>query len=230
MSIKKSNWLWGVILTILGIIMLAAPKFVINLVVSLLGLAIIVKSIYNIIDAEKNFEESAYRKMVLIKSIAGIIFGVLATVFSLPFAEKAWTAVFYIFAIALILSALFGFYTLSLIRNSDIDRKNYILENFILLAVAVLIFLITPVTLGKIIMRIAGIVTLAIGIVFIGIEVFKIVKTNKNEITVSRDEVVVRDDDTEDAEEKSDGTDTENPEAAEEDSAAEKESSDSDSQ
>ena len=90
--------------------------------------------------------------------------------------------------IYLLISAAFGFYAAALLKDSEIDRKRYIIENLLLLAVAVILILISPRALGNAIIRLIGIIVLAGGIALI---IFDLL-SSKNEIEA---EVTVKDED-----------------------------------
>lgn len=205
MESKKTNWIWGISLAVLGIVMLASPSFMVKLVVFLLGLLCVVRAIYNLVRVGKDSENEIFNKMVVGKSVAGIFFGVMAMIFSLPFAVAAWSVLVYIFAIYLLVAAVFGFYTLSFIRKENVDRKEAIFENSLMCVAAILIFILKPVSVANVLLRIIGVVALLAGLAFIAFEVIALVRKNKNEITVEDGDYVVKDDDsTEESDEKSD--------------------------
>lgn len=205
MESKKTNWIWGISLAVLGIVMLASPSFMVKLVVFLLGLLCVVRAIYNLVRVGKDSENEIFNKMVVGKSVAGIFFGVMAMIFSLPFAVAAWSVLVYVFAIYLLVAAVFGFYTLSFIRKENVDRKEAIFENSLMCVAAILIFILKPVSVANVLLRIIGVVTLLAGLAFIAFEVIALVRKNKNEITVEDGDYVVKDDDSsEESDEKSD--------------------------
>lgn len=205
MESKKTNWIWGISLAVLGIVMLASPSFMVKLVVFLLGLLCVVRAIYNLVRVGKDSENEIFNKMVVGKSVAGIFFGVMAMIFSLPFAVAAWSVLVYVFAIYLLVAAFFGFYTLSFIRKENVDRKEAIFENSLMCVAAILIFILKPVSVANVLLRIIGVVALLAGLAFIAFEVIALVRKNKNEITVEDGDYVVKDDDsTEESDEKSD--------------------------
>ena len=80
--------------------------------------------------------------------------------------------------IYLILSAASGFYAAALIKDSGVERKRYIIENLLLLAIAVILILISPRALGNAIIRLIGIVVLVAGLGLILFDVF----TNRNQV------------------------------------------------
>ncbi len=205
MESKKTNWIWGISLAVLGIVMLASPLFMVKIVVFLIGFLCVVRAIYNLVRVGKDSENEIFNKMVVGKSVAGIFFGVMAMIFSLPFAVVAWSVLVYIFAIYLLVAAVFGFYTLSFIRKENVDRKEAIFENSLMCVAAILIFILKPVSVANVLLRIIGVIALLAGLAFIAFEVIALVRKNKNEITVEDGDYVVKDDDSsEESDEKSD--------------------------
>ncbi len=205
MESKKTNWIWGISLAVLGIVMLASPSFMVKIVVFLIGFLCVVRAIYNLVRVGKDSENEIFNKMVVGKSVAGIFFGVMAMIFSLPFAVVAWSVLVYIFAIYLLVAAVFGFYTLSFIRKENVDRKEAIFENSLMCVAAILIFILKPVSVANVLLRIIGVIALLAGLAFIAFEVIALVRKNKNEITVEDGDYVVKDDDSsEESDEKSD--------------------------
>ena len=103
----------------------------------------------------------------------------MAVLFPLAIGGAAWTAMIWLLIIYLLISAAFGFYAAALLKDSDIDRKRYIIENLFLLALAVLLVLISPRALGNAIIRLIGIITLVAGAVLI---IFDILSSKKEVI------------------------------------------------
>lgn len=190
---KKTNWLLGGGLALIGLLVLIFPAACVKIVSILLGLAAIAYGIYSLINAKNLFpEQSFFRTSFFVKSILSILLGILTAV--LPLIATAWKVMIYIFAIYLILQSCFGFYTVSILKDSIEDRKHYIFENLSVLLAGVLLILISPQTLGMVIIRIIGIATLLVGLAFLAIQIINTLQTKKNEIDISEEDVKVEDD------------------------------------
>ena len=174
----------GIIAALLGLLIIIFPSFWIKLVVIMIGLAAIAYGIYSLKFTKAISDDISYRRTILIKSIVSIIAGVMAVLFPLAIGGAAWTAMIWLLIIYLLASAAIGFYAAALLKDSGLERKKYIIENLLLLAIAVVLILISPRDLGKAIIRLIGIVVLVGGLGLILFDVF----SNKGEI-----EVVVKD-------------------------------------
>ena len=176
----------GILAALLGILVIIFPAFWIKLVVVMIGLAAIAYGIYSLRFTKVLSDDLGYRRTILIKSIVSIIAGAMAVLFPLAIGGAAWTAMIWVLIIYLLISAAAGFYAAALLKDSGVERKRYIIENLLLLAIAVLLILISPRTLGNAIIRLIGIVVLVGGVGLILFDVF----TNRNVVEA---EVVVKD-------------------------------------
>ena len=175
----------GILAALLGLLVIIFPSFWIKLVVVIIGLAAIAYGIYCLKFTKALSDDIYYRRTILIKSIVSIIAGVMAVLFPLAIGGAAWTAMIWVLIIYLLASAAIGFYAAALLKDSGVERKRYIIENLLLLAVAVVLILISPRALGNAIIRLIGIVVLVAGIALILFDVL----TSKNEITAEVVEV-----------------------------------------
>lgn len=187
---KKFNWLLGAILAALGLLVIIFPSFWIKIIVVLFGAAAIAYGVYNIIFAKTVLENTKFANVILIKSIISIMIGTLAVVLPLAFANTVLKIMMIVLAVYLIVAAGIGFYSVSLLKDSGVDRKRYVWENLILLIAGILLFLISPEKLGSAIVRIIGIASLIVGAILLFLEFgFK----RKKEIVVTVEETEVKD-------------------------------------
>ena len=175
---KRAYLFSGILAALLGLLVIIFPSFWIKLVVVIIGLTAIAYGIYSIKFTKVISEDIYYRKTILIKSIVSIIAGLMAVLFPLTIGGAAWTAMIWVLIIYLIASAAIGFYAAALLKDTGVERKRYIIENLLLLAVAVLLILISPRALGNAIIRLIGIVVLVAGVALILFDVF----SNRNEV------------------------------------------------
>lgn len=160
---KKWFLYLGAFLAVLGLFVIIFPSFWVKLAVIIIGLAAIAYGIYNIKFIKNLIEDEKYNKSILIKSIVSIVAGVMAVLFPLAFGGAAWSVMIWVLIIFLVLSAAVGFYAASLLKETEVDRKRFILENVILLAIAVVLILISPKSLGAAIIRIIGVLCMVAG-------------------------------------------------------------------
>ena len=174
----------GILAAILGLIVIIFPSFWIKLVVVIIGLAAIAYGIYSLRFTKAISDDISYRRTIIIKSIVSIIAGLMAVLFPLAIGGAAWTAMIWVLIIYLLASAAIGFYAAALLKDSGVERKRYIIENLLLLAVAVVLILISPRALGNAIIRMIGVVVLIAGVGLILFDIF----SSKGQI-----EVIVKD-------------------------------------
>ena len=154
----------GILAAILGLLVIIFPAFWIKLVVIMIGHAAIGYGIYSLKFTKAISEDVSYRRTIIIKSIVSIIAGLMAVLFPLAIGGAAWTAMIWVLIIYLLASAAIGFYAAALLKDSGVERKRYIIENLLLLAVAVVLILISPRSLGNAIIRMIGVVVLIAGV------------------------------------------------------------------
>lgn len=174
----------GILAAILGLLVIIFPSFWIKLVVVIIGLAAIAYGIYSLRFTKAISDDISYRRTIIIKSIVSIIAGLMAVLFPLAIGGAAWTAMIWVLIIYLLASAAIGFYAAALLKDSGVERKRYIIENLLLLAVAVVLILISPRALGNAIIRMIGAVVLIAGVGLILFDIF----SSKGQI-----EVIVKD-------------------------------------
>lgn len=173
---KNKSWFLDAGIAVLGLLFILFPEFWIRLVVILLGLGAIAYGIYNLKFTRSLIDNYIYDNVIMIKSIASIVIGAFALIFPMAIGGAMWSAMIYILAIYLLLSAITGFYAASLLKDSNIDRKRYFLENLVLVAAAVILFLIGPNQLAKGIIRFAGVALILFG----GFMTFLNISSSKN--------------------------------------------------
>ena len=175
----------GILAALLGLLIIIFPAFWIKLVVVIIGLAAIVYGVYCLRFTKVISEDISYRRTILIKGIVSIIAGLMAVLFPLAIGGAAWTAMIWLLIIYLFASAAFGFYAAALLKDSGLERKPYIIENLLLLAIAVLLILISPRTLGNAIIRLIGIIVLVAGLILI---IFDVISSKSEKITEVKSE------------------------------------------
>ena len=178
----------GILAALLGILVIIFPSFWIKLVVVIIGLAAIAYGIYSLKFTKVLSEDTGYRRTILIKSIVSIIAGVMAVLFPLAIGGAAWTAMIWVLIFYLMLSAAAGFYAAALLKDSGVERKRYIIENLLLLAIAVILILLSPRDLGMAIIRLIGVVVLVAGVALILFDVLSNRNTVEAEVVEVKEE------------------------------------------
>ena len=167
---KNFNWVFFAGMTMLGLMVLVFPKFWINLVVFVIGLGSIAYGIYNLVYTRRIFQDSMYETTILVKSIFSIVVGIISVFLPLFVADIMIRSMIYVLIVYLLLAAIIGFYSVTLLKNTEIDRKQYILENLCLVFVAVLLILVSPEKLGIFIVRVIGFAALVFGLFMLSVQ------------------------------------------------------------
>lgn len=175
---KRWYLFYGIMAALVGLLVLIFPAFWIKLVVVIIGLAAIAYGIYSLKFTKAISDDIYYSRTILIKSIVSIIAGAMAVLFPLVIGGAAWTAMIWLLIIYLLASGASGFYAAALLKDAGVERKRYIIENLLLLAIAVVLILISPRALGNAIIRLIGIVVLIAGVGLILFDIF----THRNEV------------------------------------------------
>ncbi len=156
-------------ISLLGLLVLIFPTFWINLVVFIVGLGAVAYGLYNLLVTKRVFQDSMYETVILVKSVFSIVIGAISVILPLAVADAMWKTMIYVLIVYLLLAAIIGFYSVSLLKSTEIDRKRFVLENLSLLLLAVALIIISPERLGIFIVRLIGLAAFILGIFMITI-------------------------------------------------------------
>ena len=154
-------------ISLLGLLVLIFPTFWINLVVFIVGLGAVAYGLYNLLVTKRVFQDSMYETVILVKSVFSIVIGSISVILPLAVADAMWKTMIYVLIVYLLLAAIIGFYSVSLLKSTEIDRKRFVLENLSLLLLAVALIIISPERLGIFIVRLIGLAAFILGIFMI---------------------------------------------------------------
>ena len=172
---KTKNVILGAILAILGIVMIAIPKYCIWAVVIIVGAAAVAFSVYNLLVVYKKSDDAAFKKTLLIKSIITFVVGlisVICPIVLLKTVETIFKIFSFILAAYLILYAGVSVYSSAKMRAAfPEESKKLIIEALIFVAIAILLIIIPIDQFGKAFIRIVGLGGLIIGLVMVAVEI-----------------------------------------------------------
>lgn len=166
LHMRKTDFLLGVLLAVVGLMMIVDPGKCIKIAVILLGLEAIVNGVFSLIKVRQLVSDKDFQLAVLLRGIISIIIGVLAVVLPLRFAATMWTAMLYMLAAYLIVAVVLELYAVAKLRDTGIERKRYIIEAIVSVICAVILFII-PQQIGVTVIRILGVVVLLVSVVFL---------------------------------------------------------------
>jgi len=202
---KILPYVWGALCVVFGILIVAMPAFWVKFFVVIFGLGAIAYGIYEFVQLKNiSSEAQKYKTSLIIKACVSLVFGILSVIVPIAIANTAWKIVVYLFAAGLVIVSALGFYSVSVLQETSPKRKQYIVENLVLLVVAILLFLISPEKLGATIIRIAGICAIVVGLIWITLAALGKTSTSKD-IVVEAETVEVKDS-TEETEKLDDAT------------------------
>ena len=156
-------------ISLLGLLVLIFPTFWINLVVFIVGLGAVAYGLYNLLVTKRVYQDSMYETVILVKSVFSIVIGSISVILPIAVADAMWKTMIYVLIVYLLLAAIIGFYSVSLLKSTEIDRKRFIFENLSLLLLAVALIIISPERLGIFIVRLIGLAAFILGIFMIAI-------------------------------------------------------------
>lgn len=154
----------GILSAVVGLLAVINPQSSIEAIVILIGIGAIVNGINSILKVKRFSFSPYFERTVIIKSVAGILVGILAVI--LPFAffnmiQKIIRILLYIQAVFLLLSAISEFILVSGTENSS----PFITEAVCSIFIAVLLFMLLA-DFGVKLVRATGVLILISGIIF----------------------------------------------------------------
>ena len=163
---KKNSLLLGFIFAVIGLLMLIWPTGCIKAVVVLLGIEAVANGVYQLLYTRKLFSDVTFQYSVLIRGMMSIVVGLLAFFLPLKFAATMWVVMLYVLAIYLLLGSALLLFSIGKLRDSDVNRSQFVLEALISIVLAIIIIMI-PIKVGTALIRFGGILVLLTGATYI---------------------------------------------------------------
>jgi len=158
---RKTDFMLGALLALVALMMIIAPEQCIKVAVVALGIEAVVNGIFNLIKIRQLVHDKSFQLTVIVRSVISIVIGILAVFLPLRFAEAMWTIMLYVLAAYLLASAFLELYMLAKLRDTNIERRRYMLEVIISLVGAIVLFIV-PQQIGLVLVRILGVLLLAV--------------------------------------------------------------------
>jgi uncharacterized membrane protein HdeD (DUF308 family) len=163
---RKTNFMLGVLLSVVGLMMIVSPDKCIKVAVLLLGVEAILNGVFNLVKIRQLIVDKDFQLAVFVRGIISIVIGLLAVILPLRFAAAMWTIMLYVIAAYLLLAAVLELYAVAKLRNAGIERKQYVLEAIVSIICSVILFII-PHQIGMVIIRVLGVVVLLVSMVYV---------------------------------------------------------------
>ena len=166
MRMSRDKWLLfgGLLMIILGLVMLIAPEPFIQVFRVVIGIAVVLEGFVTLFSVRTEVADPRVRGMLLIRSLLGIVVGLVAVFLPMLVAKVSWTVMLYILAIEMIVSAVMEFFVAHDLCALDLPARDYIIEAILLIVLAVILFMF-PKEIGMIVVRIAGVAVIIGGCV-----------------------------------------------------------------
>ncbi|MCH5294983.1 MAG: DUF308 domain-containing protein [Treponema sp.] len=157
---NRTNFSLGVLIALVGLVMIIAPHQSIRVVVVLLGASAVLNGLYDVITTRTFSTSPLFRRTALIRGLASIVIGLLAICLPLAFAETILNITRYVLAFYMIVAVIIEFVLLFTLPEGSALKKHFVYEALGYAAVAVVLFILKPDSVGPWIIRILGIVIL----------------------------------------------------------------------
>ena len=183
----RGNMILGILTAIIGLLVAVNPEASLEVIVVLLGVTAIVNSFYSLKSVRILSDDSAFRKTVIVRSLIGLIAGLVAVIF--PFAmadiiQRVVKLLLVVLGCYLVVSAILGFVMLSRLSGAPESKKNLLVEIMCSILIAVFLFIL-PADFGVRIIRILGIVLAVFGALYTlyAFRKKKVVELNTDDVT-----------------------------------------------
>ena len=158
---RKTDFTLGVLLAVVALMMIIAPEQCIKVAVIALGIEAVINGIFNLAKGRQLIADKSFQLAVLIRSVTSIVIGLIAIILPLKFAGTMWTIMLYILAAYLLAAAVLQLYTVAKLRDTNIERRLYMIEVIVSFIGAIILFII-PQKIGLVLVRLLGVVLLIV--------------------------------------------------------------------
>lgn len=160
----KNKLYLGFVTAALGLFLLISPDTFISFFVILLGVAAVIDGIFILAATRDLIIDPQYKLIVTVRGVLSIVVGFLAVVLPIAVAAVVWKAMAYTLAVYLVISAVLQIYTITKLHRNGIMIRQSMIEAASSMVLALVLFIIPAQAAGHFIIRLFGIVLLAIGI------------------------------------------------------------------
>ena len=160
----KNKVFIGFMTAALGLFLLISPDTFISFFVILLGVAAVIDGIFILAATRDLIIDPQYKLIVTIRGVLSVVVGLLAVILPIAVAAVVWKAMAYTLAIYLLISSVMQLYTITKLHRNGIMIRQSMIEVASSLVLALVLFIIPAQSAGHFIVRLFGIILLAIGV------------------------------------------------------------------
>lgn len=139
---KKNAIITCAFLFAIGLLSALAPTFLISALIILIGIEAVVNGLYGFIFVRRLAADNTFQYIIIVRSMISIIVGLLAVFLPLKVGEAVWSVLLVVVGVYLIVGSFMQLFAIGLLRDSDINRKQFIFESLISIAVAIVMFVL----------------------------------------------------------------------------------------
>ncbi|MBP3709549.1 MAG: DUF308 domain-containing protein [Treponema sp.] len=158
---RKTVFTLGVLLAVVALMMIIAPEQCIKVAVIALGIEAVINGLFSLVKIRYLVADKSFQLVVLIRSVISIVIGLLAIILPLKFAATMWIIMLYMLAGYLLAAAVLELYTIAKLRDTNIERRQYMIEVIVSFVGAIILFII-PQKIGLALIRVLGVVLLIV--------------------------------------------------------------------
>ena len=185
---RKDNFIPGILMMVAGLFLIIKPEQCVKAFIIVLGVEAVINGIFNLVTMRSLATDESFRLAILIRGVVSIAIGVLSIFLPLVFAGVMWIIMMYVFALYLLSASVLELFAVAKIRDTGINRKQFIMEAIVSIIIAVILFII-PAQIGATVLRILGVLTLVSGAAYLFV-VWKNRSFAKNNTIIEEDAVV----------------------------------------
>src|SRR5574344_185430 len=163
---RKTDFLLGVLLAVVGLMMIIEPSRCIRVAVIALGAATVVDGVYSIAKIRTLLSDRAFQVTAVISGAVSILVGAVAIILPLAVADVMWTIMLYVLAAYLVLLAVVEMYTVAKLRDTGIARRQYVVDIIVAFICAIILFII-PHRIGLTLVRVLGVIMMIVSAVYL---------------------------------------------------------------
>ncbi|MBQ0051784.1 MAG: DUF308 domain-containing protein [Treponema sp.] len=166
----KNKLFLGFVTAALGLFLLISPEAFISFFVIILGVAAIIDGVFILAATRNLIYDPHYNRIVTVRGVLSVLVGGLSVALPVLVAAVVWKAMAYTLAVYLLISAGLQIYTITMLHRNGIMIRQSMIEVFCSLALALVLIVIPSDVAGNFIVRLMGLVLLAVGVGFVFIQ------------------------------------------------------------
>lgn len=164
---KTRNWiitlLVGVLIVLAGIFILVRKDIFLTVVIVVVGAGMLIDGVRSLLLVHRSSFSTYVKAITLVKGFAGIVIGLVAIFYPIFAANLAWTILFWIIGIQMIITAFVSFSDAFILRKNGVDVTSLLIEGILSIIIAVLLIIFSQ-QLQSFIITVIGVLVIILGV------------------------------------------------------------------